>query len=197
MFTMSKSGVVCDRSVERFDRKLYLTYSRIWSRSILVYSASTTSSSGTTTSSPSSATSPSSSSVTFSVQFDNIVQRHVYFISLRSHFVSGQPVPRAWRDALEKKIMGLWGCLDCTPLIKRAQETSKAFGGTKSCRATRKGVLLPQFLFFFRFFFSCKAFNFFKRKHKRDGVVIVRMSTTARRAHTSRSWIPIVPRKTY
>ena len=158
MFTMGKSEVVCDRSVERFDRKLYLTYSRIWSRSILVYSASTTSSSGTTTSSPSSATSPSSSSVTFSVQFDDIVQRHVYFISLRSHFVSGQPVPRAWRDALEKKIMGLCGCLDCTPLTKGARETSKAFGGRVAAQRA-KGFLLPQFLFSFDFF-SGKAFNF-------------------------------------
>lgn len=80
------------------------TYSGIRRRSILVNSSSTASN-WSSTSSASSTTSPSSSSGIFLVLFDDIVQRHIYFLDLRSHFVL-LPVASCvfkWRD---EKIMG-------------------------------------------------------------------------------------------
>jgi len=94
------------------------TYSRIRSRSILVNSSSAASN-WSSTSSASSTTSSSSTSGIFLVLFDDIVQRHVHFLDLRSHFV---PLLVAscvfkWRD---EKNYGIWNCcLVCMSFFKR------------------------------------------------------------------------------
>ena len=88
-------------------KEILVTYSGIRRRSILVNSSSTASN-WSSTSSASSTTSPSSSSGIFLVLFDDIVQRHIYFLEFRSHFVLLVLLPVAscvfkWRD---EKIMG-------------------------------------------------------------------------------------------
>ena len=77
-----------------------LTHPWIWHRTIPVYSAATNSPSSPAAPSTLSATSLSSSSITFPIEFDNIIQRHVDFIHFRCHFSSRKPVPRVeWSDA--------------------------------------------------------------------------------------------------
>ena len=90
----------------------HCTYSRIRSRSILVNSSSAASN-WSSTSSASSITSSSSTSGIFPVLFDDIVQRHVYFLDLRCHLVPLQVASCVfkWRD--EKLLWGWNCCLVC------------------------------------------------------------------------------------
>ena len=94
-------------------KKIFVSYSRIRRWSIFVNSSSIASSWSTASSASSTTSSPSSSGV-FPVLFDDIVQRHIYFLDFRSHFVRLPVASCVWKWRAGWEIMGyVILCLVC------------------------------------------------------------------------------------